>query len=137
MLEKKLDNKISSLLKIKTESIDVKPPIEPSIVSHTLGNETVPVQNINVAELINKQTEMILNLIKEQNLLIQRLLEARPQIPSNVPVSQEEFKEKLITFNFDEQGNPVSAEVKLKPIDESKLSLEELEKDDSLIIKDL
>lgn len=131
--KQKFENKINTLLKIK-ENVDVIPiSIQPEI-----GFKIPEVPQVNLVELMNKQTEMILSLIKElsnnQNEILKQILEIKQQPVQSISPPQE-FRDKVINIRFDEKGNPVGAEVKLKPFDESKLNLEDLESKEHLIMQ--
>jgi hypothetical protein len=124
-IEQKLQSKLNSLLKL-TETIDVVPPIIPR-------QENVE----NISELIKKQTEMIIDIIKtlvdNQNKLIIELINTQKQISPNV---ENKFQEKVITLNYDSTGNPISANVKLKTFDENKLDLATLESQETIEIEE-
>jgi hypothetical protein len=101
---------------------DILPNVLPLPVSPSVSMEAV-------VNILNKQSEMItgiLNILVQQNEAIKTLLTKETKIE----IPREEYRDKIINLRFDERGNPVGAEIKLKPFDESKLDLETLETQD-------
>lgn len=126
MLQQKLENKVHNLLKIK-ENVDIHPPVQALPIQQQTFNNASISPEINVVELINKQTEMILAIIREltinQNLILQKLSDVKPQ-----STTQQDFREKIITLRYDDKGNPIGANITLKQNAEEMLDLDELEK---------
>ena len=111
MIQENFNKKINKILRID-ENVDVVPTLNTLPILPILQKEQV-----NIVELMEKQTSMILSLIKElsdnQNILMKQILDSKSIHPT-----KEEFREKVINLTFDEKGNPIGAEIKLKPYDE-------------------
>lgn len=139
-IDQKLQDKLKQILKMN-ETIDVVPPEQTTTTPITVPNiyggdiHSQPLQSQeNISELINKQTEMIISIIKQlvdnQNKLIMELINSH-KVPTK---ENNKFQEKVIYINYDDKGNPTSAEIKLKPFDENSLDLSDLEMKDKLDI---
>ena len=138
MLQKDFDNKISTLLGLR-ENIDVVPPQEMPVTPFppTPVLPTAPTEvnsNNDISEILKKQTELI-EVIKAQNVLIQKLIETNQTPPPTQVVQQGGFVEKIINLKFDERGNPIGAEILAKPTVEDMLDLDELESQAHLALK--